>query len=82
MQVTLRYQYVKALSVHMFTMVLLPLQAPFESRLITMSLKMIRGTVRLDEESLLILERDISVSVRIDKYHCLMSANCVQSCTG
>lgn len=58
-----------------------PLQAPFESRLISMSLKIIRDA-GIVEEMLLILERDISVWVRIDKYHCVMTTNCVPSCTG
>lgn len=49
-QVTLRSQYVKAPSVCMFTTELLTVQAPCESHLNSMSLKMIREDVRIDTE--------------------------------
>lgn len=42
---------------------------------------MIREDVRINEDMLLILERDISIWLNIDKHHCVMNANCVLSCT-
>lgn len=47
-----------------------------------MSLKMLTEDVRIDEEMLLIAERNNSIGVRIDKYCCVVSASCVQSCAG